>query len=148
MKRRVLFLCTHNSARSQMAEAWLRALAGDRYEVASAGTVRTHVRREAVAVMREAGIDMSAHASKALDAFVHDEWDCVITVCDSANESCPVFPRARARDHWSVADPSAVEGEEDARYDAFRAARDDVRARIERWLADEERPRVLSDTAT
>src|SRR5215510_5762150 len=101
MKRRILFLCTHNSARSQMAEGLLRALGGTQFEVASAGTQQTRVRPEAIAAMSELQIDISKHTSKTLNQFLGEEWDEVITVCDSANESCPVFPGAKQRRHWS-----------------------------------------------
>src|SRR5215218_7067324 len=104
-RMRVLFLCTHNSARSQMAEGLLRAMAGDRFDVASAGTEATHVRPLAAKAMAEIGIDVTGHTSKTLDRFIDQPWDFVITVCDSANESCPVFPAAAARLHWSFPDP-------------------------------------------
>ncbi len=103
---RVLFLCTHNSARSQMAEGLLRALGGDRFEVASAGTEATAVRPEAFAVMREIGIDLSGQTSKTLERYLDKPFDLVITVCDAAAESCPVFLGARRRLHWSFPDPS------------------------------------------
>jgi arsenate reductase (thioredoxin) len=128
--KRVLFLCTHNSARSQMAEGLLRALAGDRFEVASAGTEQTRVRPEAIHAMHELGIDISAHTSKTLERFRGEDWDEVITVCDSANESCPVFPGARQRRHWSIDDPSGVTGSEQERLAAFRRARDELEGRI------------------
>ncbi len=131
---RVLFLCTHNSARSQMAEGLLRVLGGGRFEVASAGTEQTRVRPEAIAVMQEAGIDISAQTSKTLERFLGEPWDEVITVCDSANESCPVFPGARRRRHWSIADPSGIAGDDEARLAAFRRARDELRRRIETEL--------------
>ena len=132
--KRVLFLCTHNSARSQMAEGLLRALGGEDYEVASAGTEQTRVRPEAVAAMRELGFDISGHTSKTLVRFLGETWDEVITVCDSANESCPVFPGARQRRHWSIDDPSGVQGSEEERLAAFRRARDELRGRIEQEL--------------
>ncbi len=97
--RRVLFLCTHNSARSQMAEGLLRSLGRGAFEVASAGTMATQVRPEAIAVMREIGIDISTQTSKTLDRFLPERFDEVITVCDNANETCPVFPGARNRCH-------------------------------------------------
>lgn len=134
-RQRVLFLCTHNSARSQMAEAWLHALTGDRYEACSAGTVATAVRSEAIEVMREAGIDMSAHTSKTLDSFVHEEWDTVITVCDAARDACPVFHGARRREHWSFPDPSAVRGDPATRLAVFRTTRDAIRARVVAWIS-------------
>ena len=106
--RRVLFLCTHNSARSQMAEGLLRSLGRGTFEVASAGTIATRVRPEAIAVMREIGIDISTQTSKTLDRFLPERFDEVITVCDNANETCPVFPGARNRRYWSIDDPAGV----------------------------------------
>jgi arsenate reductase len=133
-KRRVLFLCTHNSARSQMAEGLLRAMAGDRFDVASAGTEATHVRPLAIRAMAEIGIDVSRQTSKTLDRFVHEPWDFVITVCDSANESCPVFPAAAKRLHWSFPDPSRATGSEDQQLRVFRDVRDAIKTRLEEWL--------------
>ena len=127
---RVLFLCTHNSARSQMAEGLLRALGGPEVAAFSAGTVATAVRPEAVAVMRELGIDISGHASKTLDRFLGEPLDEVITVCDDADAACPFFPHAGRRRHWSVADPSRTEGSAADRLAAFRRARDELRRRI------------------
>lgn len=133
---RVLFLCTHNSARSQMAEGLLRHFAGDRIEVASAGTEATGVRPLAVRAMTEIGIDIRSQTSKTLDRFLGERWDYVITVCDSANEACPVFPHASTRLHWSFDDPSAATGTDDQRLAVFRRVRDEIRARIETWLAE------------
>jgi arsenate reductase len=138
-KIQALILCTGNSARSQMAEGLLRHDGGDRFDVVSAGTHPTRLRPEAVAAMQEVGIDISGHWSKAVDAFVGREFDYVITVCDSARESCPVFPAKTQRIHWSIEDPAAVEGGDLARLVAFRQARDDVRTRIQRWIALETR---------
>jgi arsenate reductase len=135
MKPRVLFLCTHNSARSQMAEGLLRALGGDRFEVASAGTEARGVNPLAVRVMAESGVDIGGHTSKTLDRFLGEPWDDVITVCDGANEACPVFPGARTRLHWSFEDPSAAGGTEAERLAVFRRVRDEIRARLESWLA-------------
>jgi len=134
-RRRVLFLCTHNSARSQMAEGFLRALTGDRFEVASAGTEARGVNPLAARVMAEAGVDVSAQTSKTLDRFLGAPWDYVITVCDSANEACPIFPGATTRLHWSFEDPSAARGTEAERLAVFRRVRDEIRSRIEAWLA-------------
>jgi arsenate reductase len=111
-KVRVLFLCTHNSARSQMAEGIMRHLAGDRVEVESAGSEVTYVRPEAIATMADMNIDISGQRSKHLREFLGQHWDYVVTVCDRANESCPVFPGDPERIHWSFDDPSAVEPEE------------------------------------
>ncbi len=132
--KRILFLCTHNSARSQMAEGLLRALGQGQYEAASAGTEQTRVRPEAIAAMHELGIDITAHTSKTLDRFLGEAWDEVITVCDSANQSCPVFPGAVKRRHWSIDDPSGVAGSAEDRLAAFRRALDELRARIEAEL--------------
>jgi len=134
MTKRVLFLCTHNSARSQMAEGLLRHLSQGAYKVESAGTVATHVRPEAIAVMAELGIDISGQTSKTLAQFIQQPFDLVITVCDSANEACPFFPNARARLHWSIDDPSGIVGDEETRLAAFRRARDDLRHRIQTEL--------------
>ena len=133
-KRRVLFLCTHNSARSQMAEGLLRTIAGDRFDVASAGTEQTHVRPQAAAVMGELGIDLGGHTSKTLDRFLGERWDFVITVCDSANESCPVFPAAEQRLHWSFPDPSRAAGTDAEKLAVFRQVRDAIKAKLEAWL--------------
>jgi len=134
-KQRVLFLCTHNSARSQMAEGFLRALAPDRFEVASAGTQATRVHPLAVRATAEVGIDLGGHTSKILDPFVEQPWDYVITVCDAANEACPVFPKKSSRLHWSFEDPSQASGNDAQRLDVFRRVRDQIRRRIEAWIA-------------
>ncbi len=126
-KKRVLILCTGNSARSQMAEGLLRHDAGDRFEVASAGTKPSRVRPEAIAVMRELGIDIAGHRSKSVDEFAGQAFDYVLTVCDNAKESCPVFPGKTVRIHRSFADPAALEGSEEERLDLFRRVRDEMR---------------------
>jgi arsenate reductase len=126
MTKRVLILCTGNSARSQMAEGLLRSWGGDRFEVRSAGTKPSIVRPEAIAVMSELGIDLSSHRSKHVREFDGQHFDYVITVCDNANESCPIFPNDTERIHWSVSDPAAVEGSETARLAAFRRVRDSL----------------------
>lgn len=118
-----------------MAEAWLRALAGDRFEAASAGTEATRVHPLARRAMAEVGIDLSAHHSKTLDEFLGQPWDDVITVCDAANERCPVFPHAGRRRHWSFDDPSRAPGSEEQRLAVFRRVRDEIAARIRDWLA-------------
>jgi len=124
MIKRVLILCTGNSARSQMAEGLLRSFGGDRFEVVSAGTKPSIVRPEAIAVMSELGIDISSHRSKHVREFDGQHFDYVITVCDHANESCPIFPDDTERIHWSIPDPAAVEGTETERLAAFRGVRD------------------------
>jgi arsenate reductase len=128
-KRRVLFLCTGNVARSQMAEGLLRHLAGDRFEVFSAGLSPSYVRPNAITVMNELGIDISNHRSKSLNEFLDTPFDYVITVCDHASERCPIFPGPAKRIHWSIDDPVAAGGEE-AQLEAFRQARNDLRQRI------------------
>ena len=130
VKARVLFLCTHNSARSQMAEGLLRHVAGDRFEVASAGTVETRVHPLAIRAMAELGVDITGQSSKTLERYLGEPFDAVITVCDRAAETCPIFPGAKEKLHWSFEDPSAVEGGEEARLAAFRKARDQIRARL------------------
>jgi arsenate reductase len=129
-RKRVLILCTGNSARSQMAEGLLRHIAGDRFDVASAGVSPTHVRPEAVTAMREIGIDISRHNSKSVDAFSGEEFGYVITVCDNAKEQCPVFPGKTKRIHWSFADPASVHGDEELRLAAFRKVRDEILHRL------------------
>lgn len=128
-RTRVLFLCTHNSARSQMAEGMLRAWAGDRYEVASAGTEATHVRPLAIAAMAEIGIDISRHTSKTSAAFSGEWFDYAITVCADGT-ACPYFPTARHQVHWSFEDPSAAIGSDEERLVVFRRVRDEIAARI------------------
>jgi arsenate reductase len=145
MKLRVLFLCTHNSARSQMAEGFLRHLAGDRIDVASAGTQARGVHPLAVRAMAEVGVDISGQRSKTLEQFLADRWDYVVTVCDSANEACPLFPGAVARLHWGFDDPSGAQGSDDERLAMFRRVRDKVRTRIATWL--EERATAAEATA-
>jgi len=128
-KQRVLILCTGNSARSQMAEGLLRHDAGDRFEVRSAGTAPTRVRPEAVQVMKELGVDISGHRSKSVDEFAEQEFDYVLTVCDQARETCPVFPgHTKNRLHHSFEDPAIVEGSEEQRLRTFRRVRDEIRS--------------------
>jgi len=133
-KQRVLIVCTGNSARSQMAEGLLRHAGGDRFEVFSAGTRPSRVRPEAIAVMREIGIDISGQRSKSVDEFVGRPLDFVITVCNSANETCPVFPGGVTRLHWPFDDPAAVDSPEEVRISAFRQVRDQIRGRIMAFL--------------
>jgi arsenate reductase (thioredoxin) len=132
-RKRVLILCTGNSARSQMAEGLLRHLAADRFEVASAGVAPGHVRPEAIVAMRELGIDISSHRSKSVDEFQGQKFDYVITVCDNANEQCPVFPGNPKRIHWSFEDPAVAQGNESARLGVFRRVRDEIRERLEEF---------------
>jgi arsenate reductase (thioredoxin) len=137
--KKVLILCTGNSARSQMAEGLLRHEAGDRCEVFSAGTHPTRVRPEAIAALAELGIDISGHRSKSVDEFAGQAFDIVITVCDAANEACPVFPAETRRIHWSFEDPAAVEGSDEERLAAFRRIRDQIHQRLKSFAATLER---------
>lgn len=118
-----------------MAEGLLRHMAGDRFEVASAGVSPTKVRPEAIEVMREIGVDISHHRSKPVDDFLGGEFDYVITVCDNANEQCPVFPGSANRIHWSFDDPAALEGDEGARLAVFRRVRDEIHERLGSFVA-------------
>ena len=132
-KKRVLILCTGNSARSQMAEGLLRHDAGDRFEVESAGVEPGSVRPEAIEAMREIGIDISGHRSKSADEFTGQKFDYIITVCDHAKETCPVFPGSAERLHQSFEDPPpASVGDDESRLGIFRRVRDEIRA----WLRE------------
>lgn len=133
-KLRVLFLCTHNSARSQMAEGLLRAMGGDRFEVFSAGTEATQVRPLAIRAMAELEIDISGQRSKVLTEYLNQQFDYVITVCDQAQESCPVFPHAKHRPHWSFPDPSKATGSEAEQLAIYRQVRDAIAVHLEDWL--------------
>lgn len=137
-KKRVLILCTANSARSQMAEGLLRHDRGDEFEVESAGTRATHVRPEAIAAMRDVGIDISGHRSKVVDEFKDESFDYVLTVCDNANETCPVFPRHTNRIHRSFSDPAGVDGSNEDRLEAFRKVRDEIRSYLRKEFPPKE----------
>lgn len=133
-KKRVLILCTGNSARSQMAEGLLREIGGGRFEVYSAGTHPASVRAEAVEAMREVGIDISGQRSKSVDEFAGREFDYVFTVCDKAREECPVFPGRTRRVHWSFEDPAEAAGEWAERLAVFRRVRERIGARLREWV--------------
>jgi arsenate reductase (thioredoxin) len=135
-KPKLLVLCTGNSARSQMAEGLFRHALGSRFDVFSAGTKPSLVRPEAIAVMAEIGIDLSGHRSKSVDEFLGQDFRYVVTVCDNARESCPVFPSQTERVHWSFEDPAAVEGSIEERKDAFRRIRDQIAARVQGFARD------------
>jgi len=139
-KTRVLFLCTHNSARSQMAEGLLRHLAGDHFDAHSAGTEATRLRPLAIRAMAELGIDIVGQESKTLDRYLGAPFDAVITVCDQANEACPVFFGAKERLHWSFPDPSTATGTEEEQLAVYRDVRDGIAARIARELIAPDRP--------
>ena len=129
-KQLVLIICTGNSARSQMAEGLLRHMAGDRFEVESAGTIATFVRPQAIAAMAEIGVDISSHWSKSLDEFLIAPFDYVITVCDNVNETCPVLPGPAKRIHWSFDDPAAATGSDEEIMNQFRRVRDEIEAKL------------------
>lgn len=135
--QRVLFLCTHNSARSQMAEGMLRAWAGDRYHAFSAGAEATEVRPLAIRAMAELGIDISRHTSKTVRSFAGQEFDYAITVCDDGREACPYFAGAAHQVHWSFDDPSAAVGTDDERLATFRRVRDEIAERIREFAGRE-----------
>ncbi|MGZ6213488.1 MAG: arsenate reductase ArsC [Candidatus Limnocylindria bacterium] len=133
-KQRVLFICTHNSARSQMAEGFLRALGGDRFEAFSAGMTPGEVRPEAIQVMAEVGIDISGQRSKSLDRYLGEPFTWVITVCDRARAVCPVFPGAEQAGHWQFDDPADAKGTLDERLAVFRRVRDEIRDRMRMFI--------------
>lgn len=132
----VLFLCTGNSARSQMAEGYLRHLAGDRFEVESAGIDPKGVNPLAIAAMREVGIDISGHRSKTAGSLLKRSFRYVVTVCDNANERCPIFPGAVKRLHWPLEDPAAATGSEEERLAVFRRVRNEIAGRMEAFVRD------------
>lgn len=136
-KRRILILCTGNSARSQMAEGLLRRLGGRRYEVFSAGTKPVDVNPLAIEAMREVGIDILAQRSKSVAEFAGQKFATVITVCDNAAEECPVFPGAPQRVHWSLPDPAAVSGTREEKLGAFRKVCDELERRIQTFVNSE-----------
>ncbi len=138
--KRLLVLCTGNSARSQMGEGLFRRLGGAGWEVSSAGTKASLVRPEAIAVMREIGIDISGHRSKSVDEFSGQEFDYVVTVCDNARDHCPMFPGKAKHIHWSLEDPAAVRGDDETRLAAFRHIRDQIRERVDRFFLEQAPP--------
>lgn len=131
---RVLFLCTGNSARSQMAEALLRSFGGDDFEVYSAGLEPKGLHPMAQKVMREIDIDISAYTSKHLDQFLHQSFDYIITVCDRANDNCPTFPGDNERIHWSYEDPAAITNDSVAQQQLFRQVRNEMSERLRIWV--------------
>lgn len=136
-QKRVLILCTGNSARSQMAEGILRQDGGARFEVFSAGTNPGNVRPEAIEAMREIGIDISQHRSKSVDEFVGQDFDYIITVCDNAAENCPVFPGKAERIHQSFEDPPAPGvGSDESRLNIFRRVRDKIRVWMDGFISE------------
>ncbi len=136
-RKRVLFLCTGNSCRSQMAEGWLRHLGGDRYEALSAGTRPQGLNPLAVQVMAEAGVDISGQTSDPVERYLEQDLDLVITVCGGARESCPVFAgRVAERRHWPFDDPAAAAGTEEEVLSVFRRVRDEIRRKVEAFLEE------------
>jgi arsenate reductase len=135
-KGRILVLCTGNSARSQIGEGLFRHEGGGDWEVLSAGTKPGAVRPEAIAVMKEIGIDISGHRSKSVDEFAGQNFDYVVTVCDNARDTCPVFPAHTARIHWSLEDPAAFQGTDEARLAFFREIRDQLHERVKTFFRD------------
>lgn len=132
IKKRVLFLCVHNSVRSQMAEALLLHFAGDKFEVASAGMEKTSVMPEAIVSMENKGISMDGQTSKTFQQFIGQQWDYVITVCDDASEACPVFPSEKNRLHWNFKDPTSVQGKN--RQQAFNDVANEIEVKLKDWL--------------
>ena len=133
-KKRVLILCTGNSARSQMGEGLLKHLADDHFEVFSAGTHPSTLNPYAVLAMAEMDIDIRDQYSKSLDEFLQQKFDYVITVCDRAAESCPIFPGPAQRIHWSFPDPAAVEGSHQEKLATFIQVRDAIKSQFEEWM--------------
>ena len=138
-RRCVLFLCTGNSCRSQMAEAFLREIAGDGFEVASAGTIPVRVNPLAVRVMAESAIDISDQYAKSVDEMAGRHFDYVITVCDRAREVCPVFPGDAKKLHWSFDDPAEATGTEEQQVSVFRRVRDEIAKRVRDFVSQSER---------
>jgi arsenate reductase len=139
-RKKILVLCTGNSARSQMGEGLFRTEGGGRFEVFSAGIKPTSVRPEAIAVMKEIGIDISAQRSKSVDEFSGQSIDYVVTVCDNARDNCPLFPAGTERLHWSLEDPAAIQGSEPERLAAFRRIRDQIHSRVKAFFRDRAAP--------
>ena len=134
---KVLFLCIANSCRSQISEAWLRILGGNRFEVYSAGLDPHGVNPFAKVVMQEVGYDMSEHRSKHIDLYIGKiQFDYLISVCGEAERNCPYFPGMGQRIHWEIEDPGAFEGSDDQKIMVFRQTRDLIKAKIEDWLSD------------
>lgn len=136
-KPRVLFLCTGNSCRSQMAEGFLRHLAGNRFEVVSAGLDPSPVDEDTIAAMAEVGVDISSQTAKPIKPFLGQSFAYVISVCDRAVERCPIFPFALRRLDWPFPDPAAIDGPEHVRTATFRRVRDGIREQIEDFLANQ-----------
>jgi arsenate reductase len=137
IRKKVLFVCTHNSARSQMAEGLLNSLCGTKYQAFSAGTEPSAVNPFAIQVMSEIGIDISKHRSKSINKFMEQIFDYVITVCHHANETCPFFPGGMKRMHRSFEDPASFKGNEAETISEFRRIRDEIKGWIEKYFGTE-----------
>ncbi|MGQ9465514.1 MAG: arsenate reductase ArsC [bacterium] len=135
-KPRVLFLCYHNSARSQIAEGLLRNIAGDKFDVYSAGIEPTRVHPIAIKVMKEIGIDISNQSSKSVGSLLSEHFGYIITVCDDAKEKCPTFPGVSIRLHWPFEDPAKASGTKEEILSVFRRIRDQIKQKIELWLKE------------
>lgn len=133
---RILFLCTHNSARSQIAEAFLRHYGGNHFDVHSAGTApASHINPLTEVTMGQLGISLAGQYPKQLDEYIYQPWDYIITTCDAANEACPAFPGDPMRIHWSFQDPAAVTGTTEEQLRAFRRVRDEIKRRVQLFVA-------------
>ena len=141
-KKKILFICTHNSARSQMAEGFVRTMYGDRYDELSGGTEPYEVNLYAVRVMEEIGIDISHQKAKSIDQFLNEKIDDVVTVCDQANEACPFFPGAKNTFHKGFQDPGQVEGTEEEILSTFRKVRDEIKEWIEETFGNQESDKI------
>jgi arsenate reductase len=133
-KKRILFLCSGNSARSQMAEGLMKSLGSDQWDVESGGTFPSYVHPLAIRVMEEIGIDISQQASKSYDQFLEKEFDYIITLCDEVASSCPAFPGQGSRIHWPLEDPAKAIGPIDSRLLVFRKVRDEIKEKMEEFL--------------
>ena len=137
MKHRVIFICTGNSCRSQIAEGLLRKEADDRFDIFSAGSDPSRLHTAAISVMEEWGIDISHQKSESIDNFIDNNFDIIITVCDNANQSCPVFPNEKIRLHWSIKDPFHGWSDYQECLPPYRIARDELKKRIDEFLSSE-----------
>jgi len=134
-KKRVLFLCTGNSCRSQMAEGWLKTLGGDKFDVLSAGIVAHGKNPRAISAMKDAGVDISNQESEALDPKILDTLDLLVTVCGNADETCPAVPVSCEKQHWPFDDPAKVTGSEEEIMQEFYLVRDEIKARVSAFVA-------------
>jgi arsenate reductase len=147
-KLRVLFVCTHNSARSQMAEGFLRSMGGDRFEAFSAGMTPGQVRPQAIEVMAEVGVDISEQTSKSIEPYLGDSFSWVITVCDRAREVCPIFPGAEQAGHWQFDDPADATGTPEEILAVYRRVRDEIRDRMRMFVLSASREDLPAPEAT